>query len=412
MGLKGFWAEFGSEETTNLFQRAAQHFKQHARPFRVAVDFACWYNHSVGREKTQGIREETGRLSNPIEKNSVLYPAIRCVKHGMQLVFVFDGKARPNKRGRTITPAIQEAEDQRNELAKSTLRELRIPCHDAPGEAEAECVALERAGVVDAVWTDDSDAFMFGARTVIRHAYEVKGGVKHKSNTQARLYTAADIAKRMGLPDGHDQDAVRDALKLYAILVGSDYNVQGVIDCGPKKALTAMRNHNKEKVLWGTALVKAYKTQRLAQWKQEFEEYCMAKGIQCPTDSVLNPAILRLYIEPKVSSAAGLTISWTPSLTVSTEQLISLLVHLYNFSVHDYLRVIAPMFLVTRLLSPQEQDKSKLNIGISSNGSRKESGNSAMFDGRQGLQVHDSEPEEGVAATSNSQARQHVHEGN
>ena len=38
----------------------------------------------------------------------------------------------------------------------------------APGEAEAELAYLNIVDVIDAVLTDDVDALLFGARTVIR----------------------------------------------------------------------------------------------------------------------------------------------------------------------------------------------------------------------------------------------------
>ena len=37
-----------------------------------------------------------------------------------------------------------------------------------PGEAEAELASMNCHGIVDAVLTDDSDVFAFGARTVLR----------------------------------------------------------------------------------------------------------------------------------------------------------------------------------------------------------------------------------------------------
>jgi holliday junction resolvase YEN1 len=38
----------------------------------------------------------------------------------------------------------------------------------APGEAEAELALMNSLGIIDAVITDDSDIFLFGAVTVIR----------------------------------------------------------------------------------------------------------------------------------------------------------------------------------------------------------------------------------------------------
>lgn len=38
----------------------------------------------------------------------------------------------------------------------------------APGEAEAELAYLNQIDLIDAVWTDDSDIFIFGAKRVFR----------------------------------------------------------------------------------------------------------------------------------------------------------------------------------------------------------------------------------------------------
>lgn len=43
-----------------------------------------------------------------------------------------------------------------------------IEWRKAPGEAEAELAYLNRVGIIDAIITDDVDAFVFGAVTVIR----------------------------------------------------------------------------------------------------------------------------------------------------------------------------------------------------------------------------------------------------
>jgi hypothetical protein len=40
--------------------------------------------------------------------------------------------------------------------------------NQAPGEAEAELALLNRANLIDAVMTDDGDAFIFGATCVIK----------------------------------------------------------------------------------------------------------------------------------------------------------------------------------------------------------------------------------------------------
>jgi Holliday junction resolvase YEN1 len=41
-------------------------------------------------------------------------------------------------------------------------------CLQARGEAEAELAWMSREGLIDAVLTDDSDIFVFGASTILR----------------------------------------------------------------------------------------------------------------------------------------------------------------------------------------------------------------------------------------------------
>jgi 5'-3' exonuclease len=45
---------------------------------------------------------------------------------------------------------------------------IHIPSMQAPGEAEAELASMNTHHIIDAVLTDDSDVFVFGAQTVLR----------------------------------------------------------------------------------------------------------------------------------------------------------------------------------------------------------------------------------------------------
>ena len=49
-----------------------------------------------------------------------------------------------------------------------------VPYVIAPQEAEAQCAWMNAEGLVDAVVTDDSDAFLFGAKHVYRNVFESK----------------------------------------------------------------------------------------------------------------------------------------------------------------------------------------------------------------------------------------------
>lgn len=123
-------------------------------------------------------------------------------------------KARAAARdGATLTDGM------RDEVI-ALLRAFGLPCMIAPMEAEAQCAELERAGLVSGVVSDDSDCFLFGARTVFRHIFDDRHFVE--------VYTAADIEREIGLS--------RDDLVRAALLLGSDYT-DGVKGVGPVNAV-------------------------------------------------------------------------------------------------------------------------------------------------------------------------------
>ncbi|RXW15491.1 hypothetical protein EST38_g10363, partial [Candolleomyces aberdarensis] len=85
--------------------------------------------------------------------------------YGQILVFVFDGPDRPQvKRGKRVG----KCEHWMVEDFQRLVRALGFYVHQAPGEAEAELAHLNETGLIDFVFTSDSDAFVFGAVNVIR----------------------------------------------------------------------------------------------------------------------------------------------------------------------------------------------------------------------------------------------------
>ena len=69
---------------------------------------------------------------------------------------------------------------------------LGLPYLVANGEAEAQCVELERLGLCDGVVTEDSDAWLFGVKRVYKNMFSRKVNVEEYDSE--RVLT--DIGRR------------------------------------------------------------------------------------------------------------------------------------------------------------------------------------------------------------------------
>merc|ERR1719197_999015 len=105
------------------------------------------------------------------------------------------------------------------EDCKQLLQLFGVPYVEAPYEAEAQCAALQMAGLADGVVSDDSDVLLFGATTVFRHMF--------RSEKYLERYDATLIDTVCGLQ--------RDDLIELALLLGSDYT-EGVHGIGHVRA--------------------------------------------------------------------------------------------------------------------------------------------------------------------------------
>jgi len=127
-------------------------------------------------------------------------------------------QVRKAKRGAdTPTPEMQ-ADVER------LLEAFGIPVVHAPAEAEAQCVFLAEARLVDAVATDDSDALVFGATEVYRRLFS--------EDQLVECYSSDKIEAKLGLQ--------RAEMAILAMLLGCDYTV-GVHGIGIVNGLEVVR---------------------------------------------------------------------------------------------------------------------------------------------------------------------------
>ncbi|GME25715.1 Flap structure-specific endonuclease [Neofusicoccum parvum] len=204
MGIAGIWDVLGNGEITSIAQLASDHFRRTGRPLRIAVDEAGWRFCNLNPHQVRVIREKEP-AANPVEK-AIIFRILKLLKLNIRLLFIFDGPSRPWKKGKTA--GMIKFKDIA--LLRRVLDLLRVPHHRAPAEAEAECARLQQEGIVDAVWSEDSDSLMFGCTFLIRN-YRDKDKNK-KSDTHVRVHRARDILEQKKLD--------REGLVLFAMLSG------------------------------------------------------------------------------------------------------------------------------------------------------------------------------------------------
>ncbi|KAF2094690.1 PIN domain-like protein, partial [Rhizodiscina lignyota] len=160
------WNHLGAGETRPIAEWAAEHFERAGRPLRIAVDEPLWRYQNLSEAKEAEIKR-TSPGSHPREKR-IIERVVDLLKLNVQLLFVFDGPHKARKIRRANSGYVGQPSNEAIRLLTNIFDYMGVPYHNAPGDAEAECVRLEQLGVVDAVWSDDSDCLMFGCSTLVR----------------------------------------------------------------------------------------------------------------------------------------------------------------------------------------------------------------------------------------------------
>ncbi|KAJ7962295.1 Flap endonuclease GEN-like 1 [Quillaja saponaria] len=214
---------------------------------RVAVDLSFWI-----------VQHETAI------KNNARNPHLRLTffrtislfsKFGAFPVFIVDGTPSPLKSKARIARffrssgidlpslpvAIEGVSVERNHKFSKCVQEcvellelLGMPILRANGEAEALCAQLDSDGHVDACITADSDAFLFGAKCVIKCFCP-------NCKEPFECYNISDIEAGLGLKRRH--------LIAISLLVGNDHDIKGVQGIGLDTALRFVQAFSEDDVL-------------------------------------------------------------------------------------------------------------------------------------------------------------------
>ncbi|KAL0400772.1 UNVERIFIED_CONTAM: Flap endonuclease GEN-like 2 [Sesamum latifolium] len=240
MGVKNLWDILESCKKTLPLH--------HLQNKRVCVDLSCWM------VQLQNVNKSHCPMNDKLYLKGLFHRLRALIALNCSLIFVTDGAipaiklSTYRRRLNAGNEAIQDAGNPRNVSVKRNkgsefscmIKEakflgvaLGIPCLDGIEEAEAQCALLNSESLCDGVFTSDSDAFLFGARTVYRDICLGEGGY-------VVCYEMDDIERQLGFG--------RNSLITLAILLGSDYT-QGVRGFGPESACQIVKSIGDSAVL-------------------------------------------------------------------------------------------------------------------------------------------------------------------
>lgn len=284
------YSQIGVGERVALSKLAVDHHERSNQPLRIAIDISIW-----------NFQIQSGRGGTNPALRTLYYRLIKLLLLGIKPLFVFDGPNKPPFKRNKKTGF--HGASLPNYLAKQLLKFFGFPFHTAPGEAEAECALLQKAGIVDAVMSEDVDTLMFGCTMTMRN-WSSEGTRGNKSPTHINLYTADALKEGTANMDS-------DGMILIALMSGGDYIPAGIPRCGIKTACEAARAG------FGYELCRLTKEDK--EGLREFRERLQYeletnesgffrskhKAMQIP-DGFPDLAVLRYYTHPVVSSADGI----------------------------------------------------------------------------------------------------------
>ncbi|WWC87096.1 flap endonuclease 1 [Kwoniella dendrophila CBS 6074] len=255
MGIKGL--------TALLSENAPRCMKEHEMKTlfgrKVAIDASMsiyQFLIAVRQQDGQMLMNESGDVTSHLM--GFFYRTIRMVDHGIKPCYIFDGKP-PELKGNLLAKRFARREEakegeeearetgtaedidklarrqvrvtrEHNDECKKLLSLMGIPVVTAPGEAEAQCAELARAGKVYAAGSEDMDTLTFHTPILLRHL----------TFSEAKKMPISEINLDIAL---EDLDMTMDRFIELCILLGCDY-LEPTKGIGPKTALKLLREHD------------------------------------------------------------------------------------------------------------------------------------------------------------------------
>jgi len=211
------------------------------------------------------LKDSTGKVTSHL--SGLLYRTSNLVEMGIKPIYVFDGvppvlkeveikrrmKAKEEalvkyeqalaqgkvEEARMYAQATSRLKDYMEEDSKRVLSLMGIPWMQAPSEGEAQAAHITKQGDSDYCASQDYDSLLFGAPMLIRNV-TVSGrrklpGKNVYVNVVPEVVELSNVLKDCGI--------TYEQLIDVAILVGTDFNPDGIKGLGPKTALKLIKEH-------------------------------------------------------------------------------------------------------------------------------------------------------------------------
>jgi len=211
------------------------------------------------------LKDSTGRITSHL--SGLFYRTANLVEMGIKVVYVFDGsppalkeveiKRRAKVKAEALVKyeqALQEGrmeeartyaqmtsrlKDYMAEDSKRLLTQMGVPWVQAPSEGEAQAAYLAKKGDTNYCASQDYDSLLFGAPMLVRNV-TISGRRKLPRKPVyveiiPEIIELEQVLKELNI--AHEQ------LVDVGILVGTDFNPEGVKGVGPKTALKLIKQH-------------------------------------------------------------------------------------------------------------------------------------------------------------------------
>jgi flap endonuclease-1 len=211
------------------------------------------------------LKDSTGKVTSHL--SGLLYRTSNLVEMGIKPIYVFDGvppalkeveikrRAKVKEeatvayekavakgdmvKARLYAQATSRLKDYMEDDSKKLLDLMGLPWVQAPSEGEAQAAHLTKRGDVDYCASQDYDSLLFGAPKLLRNV--TVSGRRKLPRKNVYINVVPEIIELSSVLK--ECEITYEQLIDVGILIGTDFNPDGIKGLGPKTALKLIKEH-------------------------------------------------------------------------------------------------------------------------------------------------------------------------